>query len=267
VAKRATAQLDLGPLLRGLRAKADLSQRELAAMAGVHQTSVARIESGASVDPSFRTVERLLQAVGCGFAADGTVLPAASALHERLRDGAGRHFPAHLDVREVADLRDWGGAWWAHWYNLPPHAWPVTVPAATFDLRRDRRDGRRMRQEARDGAVIRRVTEDLPESAWQWVAELPGRVVIGELRAVCATSAPDAPAPPEAEVVLVGVLVAPARRGAGIGRRLVEALFAEAERAGMRRVRAITEWPGALFLRRCGFREENRAFTFVRAIG
>ena len=72
---------------------------------------------------------------------------------------------------------------------------------------------------------------------------------------------------PEAEVVLVGVLVAPARRGAGIGRRLVETLFAEAERAGMRRVRTITEWPGALFLRRCGFREENRAFTFVRAIG
>jgi hypothetical protein len=34
------------------------------------------------------------------------------------------------------------------------------------------------------------VTEGLPDSAWQWIAELPDGVVVGELRAVRGVSEP-----------------------------------------------------------------------------
>lgn len=50
--------------LRQARTKAGLSQRELAALAGVPQSTVGRIESGA-ISPRAETVERLLRVVGC----------------------------------------------------------------------------------------------------------------------------------------------------------------------------------------------------------
>jgi transcriptional regulator with XRE-family HTH domain len=55
---------DLGVLLRALRRQGDLSQRDLAARAGVPASTVARIESGRATDPKFRTVERLVRAAG-----------------------------------------------------------------------------------------------------------------------------------------------------------------------------------------------------------
>lgn len=50
-------------LLKRVRRWANLSQRELAARAGVPQSTVGRIESGAT-DPRTRTLSRLLQAAG-----------------------------------------------------------------------------------------------------------------------------------------------------------------------------------------------------------
>ena len=52
-----------GALLTSARVRAGLSQREMAAQAGVAQSTVARIESG-HADPTFSTLERLLSAAG-----------------------------------------------------------------------------------------------------------------------------------------------------------------------------------------------------------
>ncbi|MEP7003708.1 MAG: helix-turn-helix domain-containing protein [Chloroflexota bacterium] len=59
-------------ILRAARSHAGLTQRELAARAGVPQPTIAAIESGAQ-DPRFRTLERLVRASG----QELDVLPAA----------------------------------------------------------------------------------------------------------------------------------------------------------------------------------------------
>jgi transcriptional regulator with XRE-family HTH domain len=56
--------MDAGRLLRYVRKKANLSQRELGRRAGVTQASIVRIEGGDS-SPRFETLDRLLSA--CGF--------------------------------------------------------------------------------------------------------------------------------------------------------------------------------------------------------
>jgi transcriptional regulator with XRE-family HTH domain len=57
------ACMDAGQYVREARRRADLSQRELAARAGVSQPLVARVESGA-VDPSFGRWLQLIRASG-----------------------------------------------------------------------------------------------------------------------------------------------------------------------------------------------------------
>lgn len=54
-------------VLRWARGRAGLSQRRLAALAGVPQSTVSRIESGA-IDPRVGTLRRLLR--GCGYELD-----------------------------------------------------------------------------------------------------------------------------------------------------------------------------------------------------
>lgn len=276
--------MELGTLLRALRRHADLSQRELAARAGVPQATVARIESGRAGNPGFRTVRRLVVAAGgrvtigvTDAAAEPTGAVAVQPIpHETRRDEAGRHYPAHLDVRDVHEPKDWAGAWWAYWYNLPPERWPLRLPAATYDLSRERRNLRRWQTEVRRTVRIRRVTEDLPAGGWQWVAELPDGGLVGELRAHergprpleldpigAATAGPvEDPAerttgrepPDRGELVLDGVVVAPRYRGMGLGRRLVEALVAEADRLELPAIHATAEDVGIPFLSGCGFR-------------
>ena len=51
-------------MLKHARARAHLTQRELAAKVGIPQATIARIESG-RVDPRVGTLDRLLE--GCGF--------------------------------------------------------------------------------------------------------------------------------------------------------------------------------------------------------
>jgi transcriptional regulator with XRE-family HTH domain len=51
------------PRLRHVRERVPLTQRELAAMSGVHQTHIARIESG-RLEPRPRTIRRLAEALG-----------------------------------------------------------------------------------------------------------------------------------------------------------------------------------------------------------
>lgn len=144
--------LRLGPLLRALRHSADLSQRELAAKAGVAPATLARIESGATTDPRLRAVERLVAAAGGALHVVNvaTGVPVTPGPGDDLRDEGDRHYPAHLDVRRVHSPKDWWGAWWAHWYDIPEPHWPVPVPDYTYDLRRwrDWRRGQKGGQEA-----------------------------------------------------------------------------------------------------------------------
>lgn len=106
-----TGGIELGVMLRALRRRADLSQRQLADLAGVPRSTVARIESGEVTDPRIRTLERLVRAAGGELPISDGSGPVPS---EELRDRAERHYPAHLDVRPVEELTDWAGAWWAH---------------------------------------------------------------------------------------------------------------------------------------------------------
>ncbi|MEU5725136.1 GNAT family N-acetyltransferase [Micromonospora sp. NPDC047738] len=266
--------IDLGDLLRRLRRRADLSQRELAAQARVPQATVARIESGRAIDPRYRTVERLIRAAGGEVqfscheptSGDSTVagpagprqLP-APVPHDELRDQAGRRYPAHLDVWEVREPKDWPGAWWAEWYNLPPEKWPLPLPPATYEMNREYRDRRREAEWVRGSVTVRRVTGTQTATSWRFVAELPGGDLVGELRAH--EQSPHLywggeERPGEREAVLDGLLVAARHRRLGIGRRLLEALAGELARAGIGVVRALTQEPGISFLLRCGFELE-----------
>ncbi|MCW3814545.1 GNAT family N-acetyltransferase [Micromonospora sp. DR5-3] len=91
------------------------------------------------------------------------------------------------------------------------------------------------------------------------MAELPDGELIGELRAherSVDLMIGHYPAG-ERELVLDAVLVAPAYRLLGIGRRLVDALSAELDRAGVSSVSALAEGGGSSsFLLRCGFELE-----------
>ncbi len=53
---------NLGAFIRRMRMKLGLSQRELAKMAGVSQSLIARIETG-SINPRFETVAKILRAL------------------------------------------------------------------------------------------------------------------------------------------------------------------------------------------------------------
>ncbi|MFI6160475.1 GNAT family N-acetyltransferase [Micromonospora haikouensis] len=284
-------RVDLGGSLRALRRRADLSQRELADLAGVPQATLARIESGRSGDVRFRTVERLVRAAGgrvaigipgdqpgdqpgdhtCDQPGDDRVpevVPVPGVPHDGLRDEAGRRYPAHLDAWEVHGPKDWPGAWWAGWWNLPPQHWPRRLPAATYELSRERRDRRRWGERIRREVTVRRVTDDgLPGTCWRFVAELPDGRLVGELRAHERDPRllyGDLIDVGEREIVLDGVLVAGPCRLLGIGRRLVAALTAEMERAGIRVAHAVADFGGVDLLLACGYRIEGRRHYAMR---
>lgn len=65
-------------LLRRARTEAQLSQRQLARLAGTAQSVVARIEGGVT-DPSWMTLQRLLAAAGFELRADLVVTPAVDS--------------------------------------------------------------------------------------------------------------------------------------------------------------------------------------------
>ncbi|MFY1618989.1 GNAT family N-acetyltransferase [Micromonospora sp. WMMD736] len=249
-------------MLRDLRRRADLSQRELAERSGVPKSTLARIEAGQGGEPAFRTVARLVRAAGGELAfrlpgdhfATARGVPVGMPVDEP-RDEADRRYPAHLDVRRVRTLRDWPGAWWAHSYTLPQRSWPLRVPELTYDLDRARRDKRRWRQETRARVTFRRACEDLPATSWRLLAEVPDAGPVGELRAhersadlLLGEDLGD-----RRDVVLEGLVVAPDLRFLGIGRRLVELLATEVARAHIRSVHAVAEFGAVEFLLACGF--------------
>ncbi|MEV4844313.1 GNAT family N-acetyltransferase [Micromonospora matsumotoense] len=261
---------DLGRTVRALRREADLSQRELATRSGVPQATIARIESGRANDPRFHTVERLVRAVGgtltislpTAAAAEASTAEATCALppvpHDDLRDTTGRRYPAHLDVWPVREPKDWPGAWWADWYNLPPPLWPLRLPPAAYERNRGYRDRRRAAERVRRDAAVRWVIGDgRPSTGWRFVAELPDGTLLGELRAherdLHLVYEEDLDWP--RQLVLDGVLVAVGHRRIGIGGRLVAAMVQRMEDMGIGLVHTVVEdHLSSCFLASCGFR-------------
>jgi transcriptional regulator with XRE-family HTH domain len=124
-------------LIRKVRRLADLSQRELARAARVSPSTVARIESGA-LAPSLDTLLRLLAVAKLVLVVtdeQGQVVQ-PMRLWDDTRDGAERHYPAHLDL--ILDPRN--QEWWACIYGL-------ARPPETFHRDRRWRDARRRRSQ------------------------------------------------------------------------------------------------------------------------
>ena len=98
------AAFDAGGYLARARRLADLSQRELAAAAGVPQSSLAAYESGLR-RVSTDVLDRLLREAGLRLAVvDAQGHEVAPVAADTVRDNGARRFPAHLDVRPPDEL-------------------------------------------------------------------------------------------------------------------------------------------------------------------
>jgi HTH-type transcriptional regulator/antitoxin HipB len=89
-------EFDAPALLRRARRIADLSQRDLAARAGVSPSMVAKVELGAKA--SFDLMLRLFAAAGIQLCARDQIGDEVTPMRtDCLRDRNGRRYPAHLD--------------------------------------------------------------------------------------------------------------------------------------------------------------------------
>jgi transcriptional regulator with XRE-family HTH domain len=133
-----------GVLLRAIRRRRRISQRELAAISHLPRSTVSRIEAGA-VMPRIDTLVRLIDAAShCLVIVDHRGRPLHfDAQHEALIDRGGRHFPAHADAVETGDLEPiwwWGWfriAWGERWETVPSHVQarprPLRYPARSWN--------------------------------------------------------------------------------------------------------------------------------------
>jgi transcriptional regulator with XRE-family HTH domain len=131
-------------LVRALRGRAVLSQRELARRARLPHSTVDRIEAGTSM-PRYDTLCRLVRAADCrlSFTDSGGQPVTPDSDHDRLVDQADRRFPAHLPAHPVRDPSSWD--WWG-WCRI---AWSIRdpiVPSHTYYQRRSPRHSRYWRR-------------------------------------------------------------------------------------------------------------------------
>lgn len=132
-----------GDVLRAVRRDRRLSQRELAAAAGVAKSTIDRIESGTSGRPSFALIDSILDATGYQLAVYTKLGYPVEIDDERWQPGdrAGRLFPAHLRRRRVGSFWDQAnpgdGYWWG-WHHRAFSDNDPNEPEFTFDMRRTR---------------------------------------------------------------------------------------------------------------------------------
>ncbi|MFP5416149.1 MAG: helix-turn-helix domain-containing protein [Actinomycetes bacterium] len=145
--------LNVAGLIRRVRRLADLSQGELARLVGVDQSTIARWENGQS-EPRVGMFQRLLGLAGLDLAVrDSVDRPVVPMRADAPRDRAGRHWPAHLDVRDAIEPftgqpleRAHGRAYrdlWRGWSGCTPQDHPSHGELAA--LRRGRRESTRAR--------------------------------------------------------------------------------------------------------------------------
>ena len=122
-------QVDLPGLLRRIRRRADVSQRELAAVIGTSKSAIAAAEAGqAGMDVRLLAVASQLASLRLALLDEaGTEV---RGMHpDAVRDRGGRRFPAHLDTM----LSERRGSRWEHRPRLQQ-------PTYTFDRRRPEDD-------------------------------------------------------------------------------------------------------------------------------
>ena len=122
-------EFSLEGTLRRIRRTADMSQREMAAAAGIPRSTLAAGESG-DRDLGARALARAAAVAGLRLALlDGEGAEMRPMDDDAVRDMVGRRFPAHLDTRYSEE--DW-------WHG--PERYSRRQPWYTFDRRRDVRD-------------------------------------------------------------------------------------------------------------------------------
>lgn len=127
---------DLGAVLRAGRRTADVSQRQLAARAGVPHSLVARLETERHGLVDLPRLGAVLAALGLRLVVvDAQGCPVQAEPPGQPRDRGGRRFPPHLDLRKV---HEHGWNWWG-WLRYSTWSYPPQ-PDYTFDLDRAARD-------------------------------------------------------------------------------------------------------------------------------
>jgi transcriptional regulator with XRE-family HTH domain len=122
-------------MIRAVRRTRRLSQRELAAIAGIPASTLGRIEAGRT-DPRVATLVRLVRAAGYELVVcdQQNRLLAVDEEHERLVDRAGRQFPAHLTSLKTPHPFD--GEWWG-WGRIAWWPGQPKVPEYIYRRRRE----------------------------------------------------------------------------------------------------------------------------------
>ncbi|MGY1671143.1 helix-turn-helix domain-containing protein [Geodermatophilus sp. SYSU D00710] len=148
------SDLDLSGLLRRIRRLADLSQREIAQATGTPRATIAAAEAGTrGLDA--RALARLAAVAGVRLAlldAEGREVSPMDAA--AVRDGGGRHFPAHLDTRHGDD------GWWHG-----PHRFDREPVTYTFTRVRSHRDEARARRGTPDDHQLPQPGDSLADRA------------------------------------------------------------------------------------------------------
>lgn len=252
----ADLRLDLGDALRSLRRQQDLSQRELAQLAGAPISTIARIESGEITNPRLRTVERLVRAAGATVTIQVPEPPAGASppppTAEPIRDAAGRRYPAHLDVRAIYP-----------YFGKDRRLQPPGKPEYTYQLDRAVRDARRRREAVALALPIERV-DDGDRQFWQWVMRAQDGTAVGRLTAQ-AYPYQETSALPRPQTILCALEAAPQWPQLVIGQRLLGQL--ESALTGLGYVEVVTlvhRGTPAENLRQLGFHHPVRSVLALK---
>lgn len=120
-------------LVRAIRRRADMSQRELAKAVYLARSTVAKLETGDNA-PSLDTLLRLLAVANLVMVVtdrEGNIV-SPMRVWDETRDGGDKMFPAHLDLI----LNPKSGDWWGDSYGL-------SRPPETYHRERAYRDAKR----------------------------------------------------------------------------------------------------------------------------